>query len=285
MDDGSTDAGFELVKKCFNKANKAAHNLKLIQQRNAGVSSARNTGITHADGDVVVFLDADDTWEPHFLAEIKQLMGSFPEAGAYGTGYQFLQADSVYVDPKIRFKYPCRKPRILDDYFEIGSRGDLPFTMSSFAIKRSVLNEIGCFPLHEAMGEDQDLFCRAAMHTQIAYSPSVLSFYHQDAENRACVSNIPDEECTFSRRLLAHVHREKPSKELRESILSYTAAHLLHLVSLNVRSGRYDVANELLEDKRCKYHYTRYVWWKLRCTLLALKAAPSKLKSRNLESV
>ena len=55
VDDGSTDAGFELVKKCFNKANKAAHNLKLIQQRNAGVSSARNTGITHADGDVVVF--------------------------------------------------------------------------------------------------------------------------------------------------------------------------------------------------------------------------------------
>ena len=38
--------------------------IKLIQQANDGLSSARNRGISHAKGDLICFLDADDTRPP-----------------------------------------------------------------------------------------------------------------------------------------------------------------------------------------------------------------------------
>lgn len=269
IDDGSTDGGAELIEQ------KYGNSVKLIRQKNAGVSAARNRGMASASYDYVAFLDADDTWEPHFLAEIRLLVANFPEASVYTTAYQLVFDKTGFVDPRIRWPKQPLAPLLLDNYFAVGALGSLPFVMSCFCGKRAFLQRLGGFPEGEPMGEDQELFCQAALHGRIAYSPKVLSFYHQCSENRACISNLPDKECPFSQRLFALASSMADSEPLKQAIMDYTAAHILYIASLNIRAERYTVASKLLRDSRSKRHYKRYLWWKLR---LAAGAAQSRAR-------
>src|SRR5205809_964576 len=62
VNDGSTDITRQTVL-ALNE-----DGIKLIDQQNAGVSTARNNGLLHASGEYIVFLDADDILTPSFLA-------------------------------------------------------------------------------------------------------------------------------------------------------------------------------------------------------------------------
>lgn len=59
VNDGSTDGSGEICKKFVNKEIRA----KVIHQKNAGLSEARNTGLKYISGDFVMFVDSDDWLE------------------------------------------------------------------------------------------------------------------------------------------------------------------------------------------------------------------------------
>ena len=56
INDGSTDNSLELLEKCCIQENRAT----VINQKNFGVSVARNKGISLAKGSYIAFVDADD---------------------------------------------------------------------------------------------------------------------------------------------------------------------------------------------------------------------------------
>jgi GT2 family glycosyltransferase len=246
VDDGSSDNGPALVAAANIK------NLTLVQQANGGVSSARNKGITLAKHEYIAFLDADDQWLPLYLEETANLIKKFPQAGLFGTRYQIVEENDQYVDAKIHIDDIDPQGELLHDYFGIASRGDLPFTMSSIAMKKSLLGAIGMFPIGEPLGEDQDLFCRAALHTPIAYSNNIHSLYHREAQNRACLQNVPSEECPFSIRLTKQAMQSQQRESYKKNMLRYSAAHLCHIAKLNISIGRFHQARSLLSDPRCK---------------------------------
>lgn len=55
VDDGSTDGAQDILKKYENHPN-----VKLIFQQNGGIGAARNTGVNHANGKYLMFVDCDD---------------------------------------------------------------------------------------------------------------------------------------------------------------------------------------------------------------------------------
>lgn len=61
VDDGSTDNSVQEVEKVNDIR------IRIIHQKNAGVSAARNKGIEEARYNLIAFLDADDEWKPEYL--------------------------------------------------------------------------------------------------------------------------------------------------------------------------------------------------------------------------
>jgi len=68
VNDGSTDGSASLLEEYAAKDPR----FKVVTQPNRGLSSARNTGLTQAQGNYVLFLDSDDWLEPNALQTMAQ---------------------------------------------------------------------------------------------------------------------------------------------------------------------------------------------------------------------
>ena len=67
VNDGSTDGSLEIIE----RQSKDDNRFRVINQTNAGVSSARNRGIEESKGDYICFLDADDKLTNDFLSSMR----------------------------------------------------------------------------------------------------------------------------------------------------------------------------------------------------------------------
>ena len=70
VNDGSEDKSSEIVEKIATQNG----NIKIINQKNSGVSVARNTGIENANGDYIIFVDADDYLAKDFVEYMVKLI-------------------------------------------------------------------------------------------------------------------------------------------------------------------------------------------------------------------
>ncbi len=87
VDDGSTDNTREVVREYETRSQGI---IRLIEQKNAGPSVARNHGLSLCKGDYVAFLDADDLWLPTKIQKQLALLQSDPTAVAcYTRMFQF----------------------------------------------------------------------------------------------------------------------------------------------------------------------------------------------------
>jgi len=66
VDDGSTDASGAIAERYAARDAR----LRLVRQPNAGLGNARNTGISHARGEFLAFLDSDDKLPPRAYARL-----------------------------------------------------------------------------------------------------------------------------------------------------------------------------------------------------------------------
>lgn len=70
IDDGSTDNSAEILEKIKNPK------IKLVRQKNRGVSSTRNLGIKNAKGKYLLFVDSDDDILPNFVSSFVSAIDS-----------------------------------------------------------------------------------------------------------------------------------------------------------------------------------------------------------------
>ncbi len=139
VDDGSTDGSLEIARG-YNGT------VKLIEQKNKGLASARNTGIMNATGEYVLFLDADDIM---MATCVERIVRKAEETNADVIGPSircFTEAGQI--QDTILIPFP-----VFSDFKE-GNR--LAYCS---AIKREALLEIGGYsPKMDTLGGYEDLW-------------------------------------------------------------------------------------------------------------------------------
>lgn len=107
VDDGSSDHSTTLALEWSRAQPQRITYLEHPNHVNLGMSASRNLGITHAQGDYIAFLNADDVWLPHKLEQQVRILQEHPEAVmVYGPWqYWYSWADDL-PDPTIDIFQP-----------------------------------------------------------------------------------------------------------------------------------------------------------------------------------
>lgn len=159
VDDGSTDDTPSVL-------SEAGQHLVVVRQANQGVSAARNTGVAHARGTWLAFLDSDDLWHPAKLACQMEVLGQHPDWRICQTDETWIR-NGVRVNPRLRHQKPSGM------IFE-ASLALCLVSPSAVIIHRDLFAEMGGFDVDFPACEDYDLWLRISRQTPIYLIPEQL---------------------------------------------------------------------------------------------------------------
>jgi len=113
VDDGSEDRTCEVLQERFENQ-LASGQLKILRQAHQGVSAARNAGVASAGGDLIGYLDSDNTWHQDYLLIMAAI---FAECDELATAYAALRCHDVD-EHRTFFRATCYDRRtLLDENF------------------------------------------------------------------------------------------------------------------------------------------------------------------------
>ena len=171
VDDGSTDNSVQEVEKVNDIR------IRIVHQKNAGVSAARNKGIEEAKYDLIAFLDADDKWKAEYLETQYYLFQKYSQCSVYACGYEFSDSNGNVSGTIIR-KLPFQeKDGVLTNYFEVASCSHPPIWTSAVMVKKDAIQAVGGFPVGIKSGEYLLTWDRLAVLYKIAYSKHSLAVF------------------------------------------------------------------------------------------------------------
>lgn len=179
VDDGSEDASASVAERWANEHPEIE--LRIIQQANAGVSVARNTGVRAAECEWIAFLDVDDVWYPDHNEILTRLQNSL-EACVLA----FCDADRLQIRTGDGERLPsffnvAGIAEMVSDkpdgaHHQCGGPVHTKLLTGSFVptcsnlVKRSALLAVGGFQAGRAFGEDRELWLKLFAHGKVAIS-------------------------------------------------------------------------------------------------------------------
>jgi len=154
VDDGSIDGTSDMIQQKYKS-------IKLIQQKNSGVSAARNNGIKNAQGDWIALLDSDDEWKKNKLEEQVNKLTDNPK-------YHFCHTNEIWIRNGIRVNQKKRHKKyggfIFDKCLDI-----CRISPSSVLFNKNIFNHVGWFNDKLPVCEDYDLWLRITAEFEILF--------------------------------------------------------------------------------------------------------------------
>lgn len=168
INDGSTDQTLKLLQ------NVEDNRLKIFSYENGGLSVARNRGITHATGEYIAFLDADDLWTPDKLELQLKALQQHSEAGVAYSWTYFMneQGTSSYLGVSMFFEGDVQANLLVNNFIASGSNP---------LIRRQAIESVGDFDPDCAGCADWDYWLRLSAKWHFVVVSKHQIFYRQSS--------------------------------------------------------------------------------------------------------
>ena len=246
VDDGSTDSSWHLITDIAGTDPR----IKVVSQRNAGPSAARNLGVSRARGRIIAFLDSDDIWQPGHLATHCRKLGETSDLGISFSASLFIDEAGNRTGEGTRI--PSRP-------LEIGDllAGNPTGTCSALVFKRDVYETAGPMRSDMVHAEDQEWLIRV-LHAgwRIECAPETPILYRI---SRYSLSSSVDKMLEGWHCVIEHARERFPEQVEREGTRALARMHL-YFARRSVRSmrdrhaGFQHISTALSRDPRLPLH-------------------------------
>jgi peptidoglycan/xylan/chitin deacetylase (PgdA/CDA1 family) len=183
VDDGSTDASRKVVDELAGKSSGRITVLEHAGNVNRGLSLSRNLALAHATGEMIVFLDSDDTIHPSKFEHDVSILEAHPEAAAVvgrtlwwwdGEENEEARMDEV-LRPADRVVHP---PEFFEAYYQTRT-AESPPCVHSWMVRKSTIDRIEPFDPHVMTYEDQKFLADLSLRFPIYVASTCLCDYRR----------------------------------------------------------------------------------------------------------
>ncbi|HKU73548.1 MAG TPA: glycosyltransferase family A protein [Pyrinomonadaceae bacterium] len=165
VDDGSTDETAAVVA-AFGKA------VRYIRQDNAGVCAARNLGVSESTGELIAFLDADDTIEP---SNLEKQGARFESDEQIGLVHCAMREFDDKTGETIRLHMQGGEDDVADNLLLWD--GPLIVAPGAVIVSRKAFDRVGGFDTRMKVSEDWDFCYRVARLFKVGFVAEPLLNY------------------------------------------------------------------------------------------------------------
>ncbi|MEA5567048.1 glycosyltransferase family 2 protein [Anabaena sp. UHCC 0399] len=150
--------------------------VKVISQENQGLPGARNTGIIHAQGEYIAFLDADDLWAPTKLEKQVHCLDNKLTVGLVYTWTVLIDGQD---NPTGRIFASHPEGNVWQQLMETNEMCN----GSSSMVRRCCFDTVGLFDRSLKSAEDLDMWLRLSARYPFAVVKEPLTFYRQHSNS------------------------------------------------------------------------------------------------------
>lgn len=172
VDDGSTDETERVVRNFGDK-------VRYIKQVNKGVCSARNNGVANSTGDLIAFLDSDDTWLPE---KIEKQVAKFNENRNVGLVHCGMREFSSENGETIAMYLEGQEGQVAEAHL-LFDKPVINISGSVIMVSRLAFDAVDGFDTSLKVGEDWDFCYRVARKFDVGFVRESLVDYRNHGNN------------------------------------------------------------------------------------------------------
>jgi glycosyltransferase involved in cell wall biosynthesis len=176
VDGGSTDGSVDIIRRYADRL------AWWVSEKDRGQTDAINKGFAHAHGEILAWLNSDDTYQPGAVAEAVAFLRSQPEVGLVYGDANFIDGNGCVIG---------RFPAAQTDYRRL-RRGYVHIPQQASFWRADLWHKVGPLDPSFYFAMDYDLWVRLAAQAPVQYTPRLWANFRLHTQGKTIAA---DERC------------------------------------------------------------------------------------------